>query len=111
MDELKKINNVLRKIDDDEEIYENILVLDGSTGQNAKNQLEIFNEIVNINGLIITKLDGSAKGGILISLAQEFQKPIYAIGVGERIEDLQEFSAKDYAESLIGIIPKNDNSN
>ena len=103
MDELKKINNVLRKIDDDDEIYENILVLDGSTGQNAKNQLETFNEIVNINGLIITKLDGSAKGGILISLAQEFQKPIYAIGVGENIEDLQEFCAKSYAESLVGI--------
>ncbi len=103
MDELKKINNVLRKIDDDEDIYENILVLDATTGQNAKNQLQIFDKIVKITGLIITKLDGSAKGGILVSLTQEFQKPIYAVGVGENIEDLQEFCAKSYAESLVGI--------
>jgi len=101
MDELKKINNVLRKIDDNDDIYENILVLDSTTGQNAKTQLEAFNEITNITGLIMTKLDGSSKGGILIALAKKFNKPIYAIGVGEKIEDLQEFSAKDFANSLM----------
>lgn len=103
MDELRKIHNVLRKIDDNEDIYKNILVLDSTTGQNAKNQLQAFDEIIKISGLIMTKLDGSAKGGILVALAQEFKKPIYAIGVGENIEDLQEFSARNFARSLIDI--------
>jgi fused signal recognition particle receptor len=102
MDELRKIHKVLRKIDDNEEIYENILVLDSTTGQNAKNQLQAFDDIAKVSGLIMTKLDGSAKGGILISLTKNFQKPIYAIGVGEKIEDLQEFSAHDFAQSLVG---------
>lgn len=99
MDELKKINQVLKKIDP-ESPHENILVLDATTGQNTKNQLEIFDKIVNISGIIITKLDGSAKGGILIALAKKFSKPIYAIGIGEQIEDLQEFSAKEFTQNL-----------
>ncbi len=103
MDELRKINNVLRKIEDDEEAYENILVLDSTIGQNSKNQLKVFDEIINISGLIMTKLDGSAKGGVLVALTKEFNKPIYAIGVGERIEDLQEFSAQDFSKALLGI--------
>ncbi len=103
MDELKKINNVLRKLDGNEGVYENILVLDSTTGQNALSQLKAFDEISNISGLIITKLDGTAKGGILVSLSQKFGKPIYAIGVGEKIEDLQEFCAKEFANNLIGI--------
>jgi fused signal recognition particle receptor len=100
MDELKKINSVLKKIDD-KAPHENLLILDATTGQNARNQLEIFNQIVGITGLVITKLDGSAKGGIVVALAQKFKKPIYAIGVGEKIEDLQEFDAKNFAMNLV----------
>jgi fused signal recognition particle receptor len=81
MDELKKINQVLKKIDLSAP-HENLLVLDATIGQNSKNQLEIFDKIVNITGVIMTKLDGSAKGGILVALCEEFKKPIYAIGVG-----------------------------
>ena len=100
MDELKKINNVIKKIDPDAP-QENLLILDATTGQNAKSQLQIFNEIVGITGLVITKLDGSARGGIVVSLAQNFQKPIYAIGVGETLEDLQEFEAEEFAKNLV----------
>lgn len=102
MDELKKIGSVIKKLDQSAP-HENILILDSTTGQNAKNQLEIFNQIVGITGLIITKLDGSAKGGIVISLAEKFNKPIYGIGIGEKIEDLQEFDAKNFADNLLGI--------
>ncbi len=102
MDELKKINNVLKKIDV-KAPHENLLILDATIGQNAKNQLEIFNQIVGISGLVITKLDGSAKGGIVVALANQFKTPIYAIGVGEKIEDLQEFNAVDFANNLVGI--------
>jgi fused signal recognition particle receptor len=101
MDELQKINKVLKKIDAAAP-HENILVLDATNGQNAKSQLEIFDKIVGISGLIITKLDGTAKGGILVALAETFKKPIYAIGVGEKIEDLQEFVAVDFAKNIIG---------
>lgn len=103
MEELRKINNVLRKLDQNDEAYENILVLDATTGQNALSQLKAFDEISKISGLIITKLDGSAKAGILVSLSKKFQKPIYAIGIGEKIEDLQEFSAKEFSKNLVGI--------
>ncbi len=102
MDELKKIGSVLRKSDASAP-HENLLILDATTGQNAKSQLDIFNQTVEITGLIITKLDGSAKGGIVVALANQFKKPIYAIGVGEKIEDLQEFDAKNFAKSLMGI--------
>ncbi len=102
MDELKKINNVLKKIDSSAP-HENILILDATIGQNAKQQLEVFNQIVGISGLIITKLDGTAKGGIVVALAQKFSKPIYAIGIGEKIEDLQEFSAAEFAKNLLDI--------
>ena len=102
MDELRKINQVLKRIDTSAP-HENILILDATTGQNAKNQLEIFDKIVGITGIVITKLDGSAKGGILIALAEQFKKPIYAIGVGEKIEDLQEFDAQEFAKNLLGI--------
>ena len=102
MEELKKINNVLKKLDDSAP-HENILVLDATTGQNARNQLEVFNEMVNISGIIVTKLDGSAKGGIVVALAKQFNKPIYAVGVGETIEDLQEFNAENFAEKLTGL--------
>lgn len=100
MEELKKINKVLKKLDENAP-HENLLILDGTTGQNAHNQIKIFNEAVNITGLVITKLDGSSKGGVLVALAKEFKKPIYAIGVGEKIEDLQEFDAVSFANNLV----------
>ncbi len=102
MDELKKINQVLKKIDSNAP-HQNILVLDATTGQNSKNQLEIFDKIVNITGIIMTKLDGSAKGGILVALCEQFKKPVYAIGIGEKITDLQEFNAKEFVKNLIEI--------
>lgn len=101
MDELKKINTVLKKIDASAP-HQNLLILDATIGQNAKQQLEVFNQIVGITGLVITKLDGSAKGGIVIALADKFKTPIYAIGLGEKIEDLQEFDAKTFAKTLVG---------
>lgn len=101
MDELKKIGTVLKKIDASAP-QENLLILDATTGQNAKSQMEIFNQIVGITGLVITKLDGTAKGGIVVALAQKFKKPIYAIGVGEKLEDLQEFNAEVFARNLVG---------
>ncbi|MCE3255241.1 MAG: signal recognition particle-docking protein FtsY [Rickettsiaceae bacterium] len=102
MDELKKISQVLKKIDSSA-LHENILVLDATTGQNAKNQLEVFDKIVGITGIILTKLDGSAKGGILVALAAQFKKPVYAIGIGEKIEDLQEFDAEEFAKNLLEV--------
>ncbi|MES2961261.1 MAG: signal recognition particle-docking protein FtsY [Pseudomonadota bacterium] len=102
MDELKKINSVLKKIDSNAP-HENLLILDATTGQNAKSQLEIFNQIVGITGIVITKLDGSAKGGIVVALAKKFSKPIYAIGVGEKLDDLQEFDAANFARNLVGL--------
>lgn len=102
MDELKKINNVLKKLQPSAPHF-NLLVIDATTGQNAKNQLQIFNEIVGIDGLIVTKLDGSAKGGIIVALAKIFGKKIYAIGVGEKIGDLQEFDANIFCENLLAI--------
>ncbi len=102
MDELKKINSVLKKIDE-RAPQQNFLILDATTGQNARMQMEIFNQIVGITGLVITKLDGTAKGGIVVALAQKFKKPIFAIGVGEKIEDLQEFDAESFARNLVGL--------
>ena len=100
MDELKKINNVLKKLDASAPHY-NLLIVDATIGQNSKIQTEIFNQTVGIDGLVITKLDGSAKGGVIVAISQIFSKPIFAVGIGEKIEDLQEFDAKNFAKSLI----------
>jgi fused signal recognition particle receptor len=102
MDELGKISRVLKKLDE-KAPHENLLVLDSTVGQNAKSQMEIFNDVIGITGIIVTKLDGSAKGGIIIALAKEFQKPIYAIGIGEKLEDLQEFNAENFSKNLLGL--------
>ena len=101
MAELEKILRVLKK-QDASIPHAILLVLDATTGQNAHSQVKIFGEAVNLTGLIVTKLDGSAKGGVVVSLAQEFGLPIHAIGVGETIEDLSPFSAKDFANALMG---------
>ena len=102
MEELAKIIRVIRKLDS-ESPQHCLLTLDATTGQNALSQVEIFKEMAEISGLIVTKLDGSAKGGILLSLAEKFRLPVHAIGVGEKIEDLQSFEAKEFAESLMGL--------
>ncbi len=102
MDELKKLNNVIKKLDNNAPHY-NLLIIDATTGQNAHNQLEIFDKTIGIDGLILTKLDGSAKGGIAVALAKKYRKKIFAIGVGEQIEDLQEFNAKEFSENLLSI--------
>lgn len=102
MAELEKIIRVLKKQNEDVP-HATLLVLDATTGQNAFSQLEIFKEMVNVTGLIVTKLDGSAKGGVLVGLADQFNVPVHAIGVGEGIEDLQPFTAESYAKSLVGL--------
>ena len=102
MEELAKIIRVIRKIDSLSP-HHCLLTLDATTGQNALSQVEIFKEMAEISGLIVTKLDGSAKGGILLSLAEKFGLPVHAIGVGEKIEDLQSFEAQEFAKSLMGV--------
>lgn len=99
MKELEKINNVVKKKIGDR-YYESILVIDGTTGQNALNQAKEFNEVTNLTGFIITKLDGTAKGGIIFSLSDVLQVPIRFIGIGETVEDLQKFSKKDFIAAL-----------
>ncbi len=101
MQELVKIVTVIKKVKNG--APENIiLVLDATTGQNIISQVEIFQQMVNITGIIMTKLDGSAKGGILISVADRFKLPIHAIGVGETLDDLQPFDPEEFATALIG---------
>ncbi|MAP24790.1 MAG: signal recognition particle-docking protein FtsY [Rickettsiales bacterium] len=100
MAELEKISRVLKKLDPNLP-HQSLLVLDGTTGQNALNQVQEFQKTVPITGLIMTKLDGTAKGGILVQIADQIDIPIYAIGVGESLEDLNQFDAKSYAESLV----------
>ncbi len=100
LEELKKVKRVAEK-----EIpgapHENLLVLDASTGQNALSQARIFNEAVGVTGIVLTKLDGTAKGGIIVAIAKELKIPIRFIGVGEGVEDLKEFNAREFVEALI----------
>jgi fused signal recognition particle receptor len=79
-----------------------LLVLDATTGQNAIQQVKIFKDLVAVTGLVVTKLDGSARGGIVVALAEEFALPVHAVGVGEKAEDLQPFEALDFARGLLG---------
>lgn len=101
MEELAKIERVIQKLDPSAP-HTTVLVLDATTGQNAHSQVDIFSKTVSVNGLILTKLDGTAKGGVLISLAQKHKLPIFAIGVGEGMDDLRPFEASDYAKGLVG---------
>jgi len=103
MDELAKVVRVIGKKVEDAP-HDTILVLDATTGQNALSQVEKFQEIANISGLVITKLDGSARGGVLVACAEKFKLPVHAIGVGEAIEDLSPFDPKQYSDSLVGIV-------
>lgn len=100
MEELKKIVKVIQKIIPDAP-HETLLTLDSTTGQNALDQTKVFKEMLGVSGLIITKLDGTSKGGVLVAIAEESPTPIYYIGVGEGIDDLQEFSAKEFAQNIV----------
>ena len=79
-----------------------LLVLDATTGQNALQQVNVFKDMVDVTGLVVTKLDGSARGGIVVALAQEFALPVHAVGVGEKVTDLRPFDPLDYARGLVG---------
>ena len=102
MDELKKIFRVIRKLDENAP-QSTVLVLDAGVGQNTYAQVEEFQKMVSISGLIMTKLDGTAKGGVLVGIAEKYQLPVYAIGVGESIDDLQPFDAQQFSNSLLGL--------
>jgi fused signal recognition particle receptor len=101
MDELTKIIRVIRKLDPTAP-HSTVLVLDATTGQNALNQVEVFQDLVNVDGLIVTKLDGSARGGVVVALAEEFGLPVHAVGVGEKVGDLRPFVAAEFAAGLVG---------
>jgi fused signal recognition particle receptor len=99
MQELEKIVRVMRKVTP-EAPHDVLLVLDATTGQNAMQQVDIFRERAGVTGLVVTKLDGTARGGILVAIAAKHTLPVHAVGVGEGIDDLQSFSAKDYARAI-----------
>jgi fused signal recognition particle receptor len=102
MAELAKIVRVLKKLDESAP-HNTVLVLDATTGQNALSQVETFQKLADVSGLVMTKLDGTAKGGVLVALADKFGLPIHAIGVGEQIEDLAPFDPEDFAKALTGL--------
>ena len=102
MDELRKIVRVMRK-QDATAPHSVLLVLDATTGQNAMQQVRVFKEMVDVTGLVVTKLDGSARGGIVVALAETFGLPVHAVGVGEKVGDLRPFDAGDFARGLVGI--------
>ncbi len=101
MDELAKVIRVLRKLDA-EAPHAVLLVLDATVGQNALSQVEIFSRVAGVTGLIMTKLDGTARGGILVAIAERFKLPIHFIGVGEGVDDLESFAARDFARAIAG---------
>ncbi|MAJ62584.1 MAG: signal recognition particle-docking protein FtsY [Alphaproteobacteria bacterium] len=107
MAELEKISRVLKKLDPDAP-HSTVLVLDATVGQNAFSQVEAFQKIANVTGLVVTKLDGSARGGVVIGLAERFGLPVHAIGVGEGIDDLRPFTAASFARLLVGLPPDAD---
>jgi fused signal recognition particle receptor len=107
MAELAKIVRVLKKLDESAP-HGVVLVLDATTGQNALNQVEIFKEIAGVTGLVVTKLDGTARGGILVAIAERFRLPINAIGIGEGLDDLKPFDAQDFARAIAGAKSENE---
>ncbi len=102
MDELAKMVRVIRKYDEDAP-HDTLLVLDATTGQNALHQVEVFTDVAQVSGLVMTKLDGTARGGVLVACAEKFGLPVHAIGVGEGIEDLQPFDAEEFALGIAGL--------
>ena len=101
MEELRKIKRVVQKADATAP-HEVLLVIDGNTGQNALAQVKAFDETLGLTGLVVTKLDGTAKGGVLCAIARERPIPVYFIGVGEKLEDLETFNAREFAQALLG---------
>jgi fused signal recognition particle receptor len=99
MAELEKVVRVLRKLDPSAP-HDVLLVLDATTGQNALAQVEVFRERAGVTGLVMTKLDGTARGGILVAIAARFGLPVYAVGVGESVDDLQPFDAGEFARAI-----------
>ena len=102
LNQLVKIKSVVRKTIDEDNI-KTVLVLDGTNGSNMVNQVDIFYQSMNVSGLIITKIDGTAKGGALISIAKKYEIPIHFVGLGEKADDLYKFDAKNFAKSLVGM--------
>jgi len=102
MDELEKVVRVMKKVDPSAP-HAVLLVLDATVGQNALSQVELFRKVVGVTGLVMTKLDGTARGGILVAIADKFGVPVHFIGVGESIDDLAPFSARDFARAVAGI--------
>jgi fused signal recognition particle receptor len=100
MEELKKVKRVLTKLDP-EAPHETLLVLDASNGQNALSQAQRFHEAIKVDGIVLTKLDGTAKGGVIFAIAQQLKLPIRFIGVGEGVEDLRPFEAKEFVAALL----------
>jgi len=101
MAELEKMIRVIRKLDETAP-HATLLVLDATTGQNALNQVEVFSKVANVTGLVMTKLDGTARGGILVAIAAKYNLPVHMIGVGEGVDDLQDFSAENFAKAITG---------
>ena len=101
MNELSKIEKVIKKVDESAP-HNSVIVLDGTTGQNAIKQVELFQKYVNIDNIIINKMDGSSKGGILVSIVDKFKKPVLAVGVGEGIEDIENFDVDEFVSGLLG---------
>ena len=102
MEELQKVVRVMKKVDAAAP-HAVLLVLDATVGQNALSQVEIFSKLVGVTGLVMTKLDGTARGGILVAIAAKFKVPVHFIGVGESVDDLAPFSARDFARAIAGI--------
>ena len=100
MDELKKVKRVLGKIDETAP-HETLIVLDGGTGQNALSQAESFHQAMQLDGMVVTKLDGTAKGGIVFAIAEKLEIPLRFIGVGEKVEDLRVFEAEEFVDALL----------
>ncbi|MBR7141176.1 MAG: signal recognition particle-docking protein FtsY, partial [Clostridia bacterium] len=100
MDELGKISRIVdREMPD--ALYLNYIVLDATTGQNAISQVDVFNEAVDIDGIILTKLDGTAKGGVVFAISNELEVPVVYVGVGEGIDDLEDFDSKSFVDAII----------
>src|SRR5215831_16736972 len=104
MGELQKVVRVIKKVDDSAP-HATLLVLDATVGQNALSQVEIFKKDIGVTGLAMTKLDGTARGGILVAIAEKFKMPVHYVGVGEAVEDLAPFSARDFARAIAGLVP------
>ncbi|MEK9911702.1 MAG: signal recognition particle-docking protein FtsY, partial [Candidatus Puniceispirillum sp.] len=102
MEELGKIVRVIRKLDAAAP-HDSVIVLDGTVGQNALSQVKAFSEVADVTGMIVTKLDGSAKGGVVVALAETYGMPVHAVGVGEGADDLQPFTADEFAKALAGV--------